>query len=181
MAPLFYFRPRIFLWVLITGLINFKEGDKFKIVERGDFVKAFLLFEKDFHHCLIEGTEKEYLDWEEIEPMYMILADSIEEVAKICGGSLRKASSPEKDDEIWFQTKPEKLPDLLPEIDLEGGAYNFLYIREIPLVETNLKLSWFFTQKGVSKNDSPLFYFHRQSGGFLVEYKIWKTSSKLKT
>jgi hypothetical protein len=114
-------------------------------------MKAFLLFEKGFHRCLIEGEEKEYLNWEEIEPMYIVLEDSIEEAAKVCEGSLRKASSPEKDDEIWFQTKPEKLPDLLPEIDLEGGAYNFLYIREIPLVKTNLRLSLFLTKKGVSE------------------------------
>lgn len=102
-------------------------------------MKTFLLFEKAFHRCFIEGEEKEYLDWEEIDPMYIVLADSTEETAKICGGLLRKAGSPEKDDEVWFQTKPKKLPELLPKIDLEGGAYSFLYIREIPLVEANLK------------------------------------------
>jgi len=105
-------------------------------------MKAFLLFEKDFHRCLIEGEKEEYLDWEEIEPMYIVLADSSEKAAKVCGGSLRKATSPEEDDEVWFQSKPKKLPELLPEIGLEGGAYSFLYIREVPIVEENMKLFW---------------------------------------
>ena len=103
-------------------------------------MKAFLLFEKDFHETELEG---EKLTWEEIEPMYIVLADSPEEAAKICGGSLKKATSTETDDEVWFQSKPKKLPELLPEIDLEGGAYNFLYIREIPIVEANTKLPWY--------------------------------------